>query len=96
MKRKKINSLADLQRRKRQINRELKRCEMNIQDSYYEITHPFKNLSSSPWTSSLRDFSIEKGTVSKIMKATANVITIVNIGVIAFRKIKKMKNKEQK
>jgi len=40
-----LYSLADVQKRKHEIKKELKNCEANIQESYYNFTHPISFVS---------------------------------------------------
>lgn len=40
-----LYSLADVQKRKLEIKKELKICEANIQESYYNFTHPVSFVS---------------------------------------------------
>lgn len=85
MSRTKINSLKELQARKRELKREIVAYETSLQNSYYLATHPLYWLAQS--LAKKKGFSAES--VYSIASNTKIIIQVARVALGVYKSIKK-------
>ena len=88
-----LYTLADVQRRKLEIAEELEICEANMQESFYNFTHPSSFVSKFLGCGCDNEDVSPLEAVANIAQKAKTVISIAGTAMSIYSLIKKFRNK---